>query len=243
MGRHRIRPDPARDPARRRAGRSLRSADPAPRQAGAADAGPRQPAFPAACRVTDAPSPTRHLGQYVRRPSCARATDAGTCWPTTPRSRSGHRLRARDAPRLARSLPEAFGRSRCATCGRSSTVGTIRSPPWAPSDVAQPNMAVLTPGSLSSTYFEHVYLARSLGVPLVEGGDLGGARREVSIKTLAGLRPVHICCAPARFGLRRSARAARRFGARRHRHGRDDAQRQDRARQRARLWPGRGRRR
>ena len=53
-------------------------------------------------------------------------------------------------------------------------------------------MAVLTPGSLSATYFEHVYLSRALGVPLVEGGDLVARDGEVSIKTLAGLRPVHM---------------------------------------------------
>ena len=53
-------------------------------------------------------------------------------------------------------------------------------------------MAVLTPGSLSATYFEHVYLARALGVPLVEGGDLVARDGQVSIKTLAGLRPVHM---------------------------------------------------
>ena len=62
----------------------------------------------------------------------------------------------------------------------------------APAGVANPNMAVLTPGSLSATYFEHVYLARALGVPLVEGGDLVARDGEVSIKTLAGLRPVHM---------------------------------------------------
>src|SRR5258708_26622115 len=53
-------------------------------------------------------------------------------------------------------------------------------------------MAGLTPGSLSSTYFEHVYLSRALGVPLVEGGDLVARDNQVSIKTLAGLRPVHM---------------------------------------------------
>jgi uncharacterized alpha-E superfamily protein len=53
-------------------------------------------------------------------------------------------------------------------------------------------MAVLTPGSLSATYFEHVYLSRALGVSLVEGGDLVARDGEVLIKTLAGLRPVHM---------------------------------------------------
>src|SRR6185295_11754651 len=62
----------------------------------------------------------------------------------------------------------------------------------APTGVANPNMAVLTPGSLSATYFEHVYLSRALGVSLVEGGDLVTRDGEVLIKTLAGLRPVHM---------------------------------------------------
>jgi uncharacterized circularly permuted ATP-grasp superfamily protein len=62
----------------------------------------------------------------------------------------------------------------------------------APAGMTQPNMAVLTPGSLSATYFEHVYISRVLGVPLVEGGDLVARDGEVSIKTLAGLRPVHM---------------------------------------------------
>src|SRR5262245_633571 len=61
----------------------------------------------------------------------------------------------------------------------------------APAGVANPNVAVLTPGPLSATYFEHVYLSRALGAPLVEGGDLVARNDQVSIKTLAGLRPVH----------------------------------------------------
>ena len=93
---------------------------------------------------------------------------------------------------LARSLPEAF---------RSIPVRHLRPfvDRWheslrsmAPPSVDQPNMAVLTPGSLSATYFEHVYLSRALGVPLVEGGDMVARDGQVSIKTLAGLRPVHV---------------------------------------------------
>ena len=35
-----------------------------------------------------------------------------------------------------------------------------------------PRVVLLTPGPYSETYFEHAYLARYLGLPLVEGGDL-----------------------------------------------------------------------
>ena len=35
-----------------------------------------------------------------------------------------------------------------------------------------PNIVFLTPGPHNETYFEHAYLARHLGFPLVEGADL-----------------------------------------------------------------------
>jgi uncharacterized alpha-E superfamily protein len=50
---------------------------------------------------------------------------------------------------------------------------------------------VLTPGSFNETYFEHAYLARQLGLPLVEGHDLTVRGEIVFLKTLAGLRRVH----------------------------------------------------
>jgi len=50
---------------------------------------------------------------------------------------------------------------------------------------------LLTPGRFSETYFEHVYLARQLGVPLVEGGDLTIRHDRVFLKTVSGLQPVH----------------------------------------------------
>ena len=51
-------------------------------------------------------------------------------------------------------------------------------------------LALLTPGPYNETYFEHAYLARYLGFPLVEGGDLTVRDRRVFIKTLEGLQPV-----------------------------------------------------
>ncbi len=50
---------------------------------------------------------------------------------------------------------------------------------------------VLTPGPLNETYFEHAYLARHLGLPLVEGNDLTVRGETVYLKTLSGLRRVH----------------------------------------------------
>src|SRR6266403_3000660 len=54
-----------------------------------------------------------------------------------------------------------------------------------------PLAVVLTPGPWNETYFEHAYLARQLGFPLVEGQDLTVRGDTVYLKTLGGLRRVH----------------------------------------------------
>lgn len=61
----------------------------------------------------------------------------------------------------------------------------------APSGGDTPHVVLLTPGPYSETYFEHAFLAKQLGVPLVEGGDLAVRRDSVFLKTVSGLRPVH----------------------------------------------------
>ncbi|MEX5688990.1 circularly permuted type 2 ATP-grasp protein [Pseudomonas silesiensis] len=61
----------------------------------------------------------------------------------------------------------------------------------APSDDEAPLVVLLTPGRFNESYFEHLYLARQLGYPLVEGGDLTVRDATVYLKTLNGLRRVH----------------------------------------------------
>ncbi len=55
----------------------------------------------------------------------------------------------------------------------------------------RPRVVLLTPGPYNESYFEHAYLARYLGVPLVEGNDLTVRDQRVYLKTLQGLEPVH----------------------------------------------------
>lgn len=50
---------------------------------------------------------------------------------------------------------------------------------------------LLTPGPYNETYFEHTLLARYLGFPLVEGGDLTVRDGRVWLKTIGGLKRVH----------------------------------------------------
>ena len=56
---------------------------------------------------------------------------------------------------------------------------------------ADAHIALLTPGPYNETYFEHAYLARYLGITLVEGSDLIVRDEHLFLKTLRGLVPVH----------------------------------------------------
>lgn len=61
----------------------------------------------------------------------------------------------------------------------------------APEGVPYPQVVLLSPGTYNSAYFEHVFLAREMGVPLVEGSDLVVEDDKVYMKTITGLSPVH----------------------------------------------------
>jgi uncharacterized circularly permuted ATP-grasp superfamily protein/uncharacterized alpha-E superfamily protein len=62
----------------------------------------------------------------------------------------------------------------------------------APTNRDNPRIVLLTPGPRSTTYFEHAYLARYLGVALVEGADLTVRDDRVHLKTLTGLVQVDV---------------------------------------------------
>ena len=56
---------------------------------------------------------------------------------------------------------------------------------------ADSHIALMTPGPYNETYFEHAYLARYLGLTLVEGSDLIVRDERLFLKTLQGLVPIH----------------------------------------------------
>jgi uncharacterized circularly permuted ATP-grasp superfamily protein/uncharacterized alpha-E superfamily protein len=62
----------------------------------------------------------------------------------------------------------------------------------APDSAENPHIVLLTPGPHNETYFEHAYLARYLGLTLVEGGDLTVRDNRVYLKTLEGLQKVDV---------------------------------------------------
>ena len=62
----------------------------------------------------------------------------------------------------------------------------------APRAVSDPCIVVLTPGVFNSAYYEHTFLARSMGLELVEGRDLVTQDHKIFMKTTRGLRQVDV---------------------------------------------------
>lgn len=61
-----------------------------------------------------------------------------------------------------------------------------------PTGVADPTVVLLTPGAYNSAYFEHTYLARQMGIQIVEGRDLVVLDSRVYMRTTKGLQQVHV---------------------------------------------------
>lgn len=120
----------------------------------------------------------------------ARAPD-GRWWVLADRTQApsgaGYALENREI--LEQVLPEAYrdlGVRRVRDVFaelRGGVLGTV--------DEEVPLAVILTPGPYNETYFEHAYLSRQLGWPLVEGHDLTVRDTTVFLKTLGGLRRVH----------------------------------------------------
>jgi uncharacterized circularly permuted ATP-grasp superfamily protein len=62
----------------------------------------------------------------------------------------------------------------------------------APAHRPNPTIVVLTPGVFNSAYFEHTFLARQMGVELVEGRDLLVHDNVVYMRTTSGLQRVDV---------------------------------------------------
>ncbi len=72
----------------------------------------------------------------------------------------------------------------------AALLATLRS--MAPNRQADPTIVLLSPGVYNSAYFEHAFLARQMGIQLVEGRDLAVHDNVVFMRTTAGLRRVDV---------------------------------------------------
>ncbi|MFN8067008.1 MAG: circularly permuted type 2 ATP-grasp protein [Vicinamibacterales bacterium] len=93
---------------------------------------------------------------------------------------------------MKRVFPALFERYNVAPVAEygQALLSTLRT--LAPASRPDPTFVVLTPGVGNSAYFEHAFLAREMGVPLVEGPDLLVHDNIVYMRTTAGLRRVDV---------------------------------------------------
>ncbi len=92
---------------------------------------------------------------------------------------------------MTRLMPELFAGHRVRGVEHYPTllINALRS--VAPAADGDPNVVVWTPGPLNSAYFEHAFLARQMGVELVEASDLVVRDAVCYMRTTAGLQRVH----------------------------------------------------
>jgi len=93
---------------------------------------------------------------------------------------------------MRRAFPNLFERAgvRPVDNYASDLLNTLRY--VAPNGKDNPTIAVLTPGIYNSAYFEHTFLAKEMGVHIVEGGDLVVRDSKVFMRTTKGLEQVDV---------------------------------------------------
>ena len=162
--------------------------------------------------------------------SPAHRTAAGGCWPIARKAPAAPASRWKIASRFRGMLPDV-----------SRQCGVERLAPYfiavkeqlarlAPKHDDEPRIVLLSQAAGSINYFEDAFLARYLGYPLAEAGDLAVRRNRLYLKSLAELSPVNVLVAAAQQRASRSARnrRRRRAGNRRFAAGRAVRQRRDR---------------
>ncbi|MBX3178714.1 MAG: circularly permuted type 2 ATP-grasp protein [Candidatus Hydrogenedentes bacterium] len=93
---------------------------------------------------------------------------------------------------MAQTFPNLFSEGRVERLADffESFRNTLRA--MAPGNTPDPTVVLHTPGPFNEVYFEHVYLARYLGVTLLEGADLTVRDNHVYLKTIEGLKRVDV---------------------------------------------------
>lgn len=93
---------------------------------------------------------------------------------------------------MKRTFPRIFDHSHVRPVGDypSHLLRTLQD--IAPSGITSPTAALLTPGVYNSAYFEHAFLAKFMGVELVEGRDLVVMNGYVMMRTTKGFERVDV---------------------------------------------------
>ncbi|MBP5095817.1 circularly permuted type 2 ATP-grasp protein [Pseudomonas protegens] len=106
------------------------------------------------------------------------------------RTPSGVSYMLEDRKMMMRLFPELFAAQRIAPIDHypNLLLDTLKSS----SLLDNPTVVVLTPGRFNSAFFEHAFLAREMGVELVEGADLFVRDDRVFMRTTAGPQAVDV---------------------------------------------------
>jgi len=147
---------------------------------------------PGYLRAMDGVRPPGDTWLHIAAFDLARGPD-GRWWVVSHRTQApsglGYLLENRIA--ISRQFPKAFADmrvQRLAASYKALMQGLMRLSPKG----NEARVALLTPGPYNETYFEHAYLARYLGLNLVEGNDLTVRDQRLYLKTLHGLEPVDV---------------------------------------------------
>ena len=105
---------------------------------------------------------------------------------------SGVSYMIEDRKAMMRLFPELFALHRIAPVEHYPDMLLQHLRSVAPDGIGEPTVAVLTPGSYNSAYFEHAFLAQQMGVELVEGPDMFVSENRLYMKTTRGPKRVDV---------------------------------------------------
>ena len=149
---------------------------------------------PGYLRAMQGMQPAGNMFLHIAAFDMARGPD-GKWWVVGQRTQAPSGLGYLLENRLSISMlfPEAFRDMRVARLADSyeSLVNSMKALSPVANSQHNARIVLLTPGPYNETYFEHAYLARYLGLTLVEGSDLLVRHEKLYLKTLKGLEPVH----------------------------------------------------
>ncbi|KAF1054732.1 MAG: hypothetical protein GAK43_00681 [Stenotrophomonas maltophilia] len=106
------------------------------------------------------------------------------------RTPSGVSYMLEDRKMMMRLFPELFAYQKVAPVNHypNLLLQTLRDS----SPLDNPSVVLLTPGRFNSAYFEHAFLAREMGIELVDGADLFVRDERVYMRTTVGPQPVDV---------------------------------------------------
>lgn len=110
------------------------------------------------------------------------------------RSPSGVSYMLENRQALKRTFPHLFERYGVMPVEHypQELLNALRATAQPAADDTEPNVVLLTPGVFNSAYFEHSFLARQMGIEIVEGRDLVAHDNRIYTRTTRGLKPVDV---------------------------------------------------